>query len=399
MTQDLLITDIRPMGGAPSALLIRRGRIAGLGPEVEAPPGVPVEPGGGALLIPGLVEAHTHLDKSLLGMGWRPHQAGPRLIDKIDTERRLKREWGIDPRRQSARQVVQSIGHGTTHIRTHVDIDTELGLSGLEGVMATRDAYRDVIDIEIVAFPQSGLLARPGTLALLEAGLRLGADVVGGLDPCAIDRDPAGQLDAVFGLAQRFGRPVDIHLHEPGLLGAFSMELIFERTLALGMQGQVVISHAFCLGDADTAMVDGLLDQIAALDIGIMTTGSASRPVPPVAKLRARGIRVCSGSDGIRDTWGPYGDADMLERAMLLGLRNNFRRDDELEMALSVCTEGGAAVMRLPHYGLRVGDCADVVLVQAETLAEAVVAHPPRRLVVKRGQVVARDGVALPRAP
>lgn len=398
MPQDLLLKNIRPMGGAATDMLLRDGRIARIAPD-QAVPGALVEDGAGALAIPGLVEAHTHLDKTLWGMGWIPNSAGPRLIDKIDNERRVKKELGLDAERQSGRQLVQSLRHGTTHIRTHVDIDTEGGLGAVEGVLRMRERYADVMDVELVAFPQSGLLVRPGTLELVDEALRLGCEVVGGLDPCGIDRDPAGHLDAVFALSQKHGKPLDIHLHEPGLLGAFSMELIFERTRALGMQGQVVISHAFCLGDADAAMVNALLDEIAALDIGIMTTGSASRPVPAVAQLVARGIRVCSGNDGIRDSWGPYGNGDMLERAMMVGLRNNFRRDEEVAMALAVCTQGGAEIMRLKDYGLAEGCRADLVLVAAESVAEAVVAHPPRALVVKRGNVVARGGVALVEAP
>ncbi|EFH11394.1 amidohydrolase family protein [Teichococcus cervicalis] len=398
MPQDLLLKNIRPMGGAATDMLLRDGRIARIAPD-QAVPGALVEDGAGALAIPGLVEAHTHLDKTLWGMGWIPNSAGPRLIDKIDNERRVKKELGLDAERQSGRQLVQSLRHGTTHIRTHVDIDTEGGLGAVEGVLRMRERYADVMDVELVAFPQSGLLVRPGTLELVDEALRLGCEVVGGLDPCGIDRDPAGHLDAVFALSQKHGKPLDIHLHEPGLLGAFSMELIFERTRALGMQGQVVVSHAFCLGDADAAMVNALLDEIAALDIGIMTTGSASRPVPAVAQLVARGIRVCSGNDGIRDSWGPYGNGDMLERAMMVGLRNNFRRDEEVAMALAVCTQGGAEIMRLKDYGLAEGCRADLVLVAAESVAEAVVAHPPRALVVKRGNVVARGGVALVEAP
>jgi cytosine/creatinine deaminase len=145
--------------------------------------------------------------------------------------------------------------------------------------------------------------------------------------------------------------------------------------------------------------VDHLIEELAALDIAIMTTSPASRPVPPIKRLRDAGIRVCAGNDGIRDTWGPYGNADMLERATLIGLRNNFRRDDELKIALEVCTFGGAAVMGLRGYGLEPGCAADLLLVDTETLAEAVATHPPRRLVVKRGHVVARDGQALVQVP
>ena len=398
MSAALLIKNTRPMGGKPADILIRDGRIAEIGANLTAP-GAILEDAGGDLVLPGLVEAHTHLDKSLWGMGWRPNDAGPRLLDKIDNERRLKRAIDIDPARQSARQAVLSVSHGSTHIRSHVDVDTDHGLWGIEGVMATRAGYADIVDIDIVAFPQSGLLRRPGTLELMDQAMKAGADVVGGLDPCAIDRDPKGHLDAIFGLAQKYGKPLDIHLHEPGEMGVFSFDLIFERTRALGMQGQVVVSHAFCLGTPDRELVDPMIEQLAELDIGIMTTGPASRPAPPVKRLLEAGIRVCSGSDGIRDTWGPYGNADMLERVMLVGLRNNFRRDDEVELAFHVCTQGGADIMRLEGYGLKVGAKADLIVVEGETITHAAVARPPRRLVVKHGKVVARDGVCTRTAP
>jgi cytosine/adenosine deaminase-related metal-dependent hydrolase len=387
---DLLIRNVRPLDAAAACIAIRDGRIAGFAPD-DVPPGTPVLDGADRIALPGLVEAHTHLDKSLLGMRWYRNAVGPRLIDKIDNERAARRALPIDARRQSARQAILSVGHGTTHIRSHVDVDTEIGVRGVEGVMATRDALAETVGIDIVAFPQSGLLVRPGTLALLKEALRLGAETVGGLDPCAIDRDPKGHLDAVFGLAERCGRGVDIHLHEPGEMGAFSMELIIERTRALGMAGRVMISHAFCLGTPDAALVEPLIAALAEAGIAIMTTGTPSRLVPPLRRLADAGVIVCAGSDGLRDTWGPYGNADMLERATLLGMRNNLRRDDELPLALAACTTGGAGALGLRDYGLGVGCHADLVLVPAETLGEAIAQHPGPRIVIRRGRIVAGD--------
>ncbi len=391
MANDLLIRNGRPFGGATADVLIRDGRIASISPDIAAP-GVPVEDAQGDLVLPGLVEAHTHLDKTLLGMGWRKNTAGPRLIDKIDNERALKRRIDIDPERQSARQVVLSVAQGTTHILSHVDVETDHGLWAIEGIMATRERYRPIVDIEIVAFPQSGLLRRPGTLELMDAALAAGAEIVGGIDPCAIDRDPKGHLDAIFALSQKHGRPLDIHLHEPGEMGAFSMDLIFERTRALGLHGKVTISHGFCLGWPDRDLVDPMIEALVELDIAVMTTGPATRPAPPVRRLLELGVRVCSGSDGIRDSWGPYGTADMLERVMFLGLRNGFRRDEEVELGFHVCTQGGADVMRLKDYGLKPGCQADLIVVPGETITEAAVSRPVRRLVVKRGLVSARNG-------
>ena len=395
MSGTLLIRDVRPMGGGTADILIRDGVIAAIGPALDGGD-APVLDGLGRLALPGLVEAHTHLDKTVLGMPWYRNAVGPGLLDKIGNERAARRELPIDPARQSHRQAMLAVSHGSTFIRSHVDVDTECGVAGIEGVLATRQALADVVTIDLVAFPQSGLLIRPGTVALMEQALRLGAETVGGLDPCAIDRDPKGHLDTVFGLAQRFGRGVDIHLHEPGEMGAFSMELIIERTRALGMAGRVVVSHAFCLGMADPARVDPLVADIARAGIAIMTAATASRPVPVITQLVRAGVVVCAGSDGVRDTWSPYGNADMLERAMFVGLRNNLRRDDELALVLDIVTIGGAAALGLRNYGLTPGCGGDVVLFAAETIAEAVAQRPGGRTVVKRGRVVAGNGANSP---
>ena len=242
MTATIILRNVRPLGGVPTDLVIRDGRFAPLDPERDG--AIESIDGQGLLAIPGLVEAHTHLDKNLIGMAWYRNEIGPRRIDRIEADRREKQRLGIDPRRQSARQVMQTLGLGTTVIRSHVDVDTEIGTANVAGVLATREAMRESVDIQIVAFPQSGMLIRPGTVALMEEALRMGADIVGGIDPAGIDRDPRAHLDTIFGLAERFGKPIDIHLHEPGELGAFCLELIIERTRALGMEGRVLVSHA-----------------------------------------------------------------------------------------------------------------------------------------------------------
>jgi len=129
----LTIHNVRPLGGETTSVTIRNGRIAAFGEDGRE--GETILDGAEAILIPGLVEAHTHMDKTLLGMGWYRNEVGPRLIDKIDNERMQRRVLGIDPARQSARQAVLAASLGTTHIRTHVDVDTEVGVAGIEGVL------------------------------------------------------------------------------------------------------------------------------------------------------------------------------------------------------------------------------------------------------------------------
>ncbi|WP_438999592.1 amidohydrolase family protein [Variovorax beijingensis] len=389
----LLIRNVRPMGASPVDVLVRDGRIAETGAALSAPADAAVEEGGGALLLPGLVEGHTHLDKTLWGMDWYRNEVGTNLIDKIENERAFRHASGHDAAAQSLVLAKAFLALGTTRLRTHVDVDTQAGLRHLEGTLRTRQTLREVLQIQVVAFPQSGLLGRPGTAELLEQALAQGADVLGGLDPCAIDGDPVRSLDVLFGIADRHQCPLDIHLHEPGAMGAFSLDLILQRTEALGMQGKVAVSHGFCLGDLGERERDALLARMARLGVVLVTSAPPSRSVPPLMACRKAGVTVLGGNDGIRDTWSPYGTPDMLERAMLLGMRYNLRRDDELEVALDTVTHAGARGCGFEAYGLDAGCRADLVLVDAQTVAQAVVARPVRRLVVAGGRVVARNGV------
>ncbi len=395
---DLLLRNVRPMAGDNCDILIRDGKIAGFG-KFEAEPGMPVEDGDNAIAAPGLIDAHTHLDKTTWGMPWHVNNRAAVLRERIDFEREHRLEIGIDPHRQSMRHAIGLAAHGGTHIRSHVDIDPTHGLRLVEGVWETREKLKGIIDIEIVAFPQSGVMVMPGTVELLDEALRQGCEVLGGIDPCGIDRDPKGQLDILFDLATKHGVPIDIHLHEAGELGAFTMEMMFERIRANGMQGKVAISHAFALGMNDYLRVSKLIDEIAKLDVAILTTGAPSAAVPSIMRLKEAGVRVGGGCDGIRDTWGPWGHPDMLDRAQVIGMKNGLRSDRDLEHVLHVVSQGGADVMQIENYGLKVGCDADFTLLAGETLAHAVVDIAPRPLVVKAGRVTARGGQAVVEMP
>ncbi len=395
---DLLIRNCRPMGASPTDILIRNGRIAEIAVGIDAP-GVLVEDAKGTIAIPGLVEAHTHLDKTLMGMGWYENTVGTDLRSMIDNERAERRRLNHDPHRQSMRHALALSGNGITHIRSHVDVDTENGLAAIEGVIATREALRDIVEIEIVAFPQSGLMIRPGTADLLDQAMALGADLIGGLDPCGIDRDPKGHLDAIFGLAEKHGKGIDIHLHEGGSLGAFSTELILERTRALGMKGKVAISHAFCLGMEDWNRTEALLADLSDQDVAILTTGAPSREVPAVKRVLGAGMRMGAGCDGVLDTWNPWNRPDMLDRARIVAQKNNFRSDADLALALAVCSTGGAAVMGVAGHGIDTGCNADLALVPGSTLAEAIATGGPVSLTVKGGGITGRSGKSVMEAP
>ena len=381
--RDLTIRNVRPLGAAATDVHVLGGLIV-----ARAPDHAEIVDGGGALLLPGLIEGHTHLDKTTWGAPWNRNEIGPTRAERIAHERDWRGATGHDAAARSLALARAFLANGTTRMRSHADIDPGIGLRHVHATQRTREALAGLLDMQIVAFPQSGIVCQPGVADLMDAALADGADVVGGIDPCAIDGDPVRHLDIVFGLASKHGKPVDIHLHEMGEMGAFSLDLILQRTEALGLCGQVTVSHGFCLGMLPVAERDALLGRMARVDMRIATTAPAGISVPTLSACRAAGVTIYGGNDGIRDSWTPYGEPDMLDRAMHIGLRNGLRRDDELAWALECVTSAAAVGCGFSGYGLAPGCRADLVLVDAETLAEAIVRRPPRRLVVAGGRVV-----------
>lgn len=392
-TRCQVIRNVRPLGAAAVDLVLDGDRIHVVLAAGDADQSLPcLVDGQGQMVLPALVESHVHLDKTLWGMAWRPNSAGPTRDDRIRNEQLLLPTLDLPMAERAGPLIEHCITKGSLYFRSHVDVQTVFGRQHVEAMLAVREKYRHVIDLQLVAFPQGGMLVAPGTLQLMREVLEMGVDVVGGIDPAAIDRDPVRHLEAIFGLAQEFDRGIDIHLHDPGDLGRWEIERIADFTQASGCQGRVVISHAYALGAFGQTGLEALADRLADLRISIMTCAPAHVTVPPVAMLRSRGVNVCSGSDGIRDAWSPMGNGDMLERAWLLAQRFGWSKDAELEAAFDMVTRAGARALGIPGYGLDVGHRANLVMLPAENLAAAVVERCSRRTVISRGVIVARDG-------
>lgn len=391
---DVAFTNGRLADGFAGTLGVIDGRIA-----ARLPADAPFSAGevtdlDNALVLPGLVEGHIHLDTSFYGDAWIPHRPdtnGFSVRERVAFQ--MENLAGAAPMAdRAARQLGLCLGHGTTQMRSHVMVDAAIGLRHVEAIVAVREAWRAVIDIQLVAFPQSGILTSPGTDELLSEAIAMGCDLVGGLDPATLDRDIEAHLDVVFGVAERHGVGVDLHLHDAGTLGIFEIEQICARTAASGMGGKVAVSHAYCLGQVTPDEMRRTADRLARSGVAIMTIAPPNGPFPPVAPLRAAGVTVFSGSDNIRDSWWPYGDGDMLRRANTIGHRSGFFTDSQLLDAFDIVTHAGAKAMGLDHYGLAVGDWADLVALDALHVPEAVVSVPAARKVYKRGRLVADNG-------
>ncbi|WP_421996435.1 amidohydrolase family protein [Reyranella sp.] len=378
-------------GGAAVDLMVDKGRIIAFDRNAASPGMASIDLDGG-LVLPGLIDGHAHLDKSLVGDVWIDNDSSAVIQDRIDHELRVESLARLPLAQRAANLVELAITHGTTRIRTHVDVESRYGIGRVEAIAGVRERYRDAIDIEIVAFPQLGVVSRPGTVALLDAALDAGADLLGGIDPAGVDHDVKGQLDVLFGLAAKRGVALDFHLHDQGSLGLHQLERIAERAAAQSMQGRVAISHAHCLGTVDPALLQPVIDKLAAGGVSIMTFGPGAVAMPPIKRLREAGVTVFSGNDNIRDPWTPFGNADMLERAMIVAYRSGYRSDGDLRIAFDLATVAAAKATGAADYGLWPGAWADFSVVAAASFPEAVVARPVRDCVVKRGKVVARGG-------
>lgn len=407
-----LIRNVRPWGREASDVVVHQAGTPAAAISAVSPhePGgrepegdVTVVEGRGRLLFPSFSDVHVHLDSTRLGLPFRPHTGAPGVWEMMLNDRRNWRDAEIRIDARTALTLERMIARGTTRVRSYAQVDVDCRLERLEAVLAAKDRYAHAADVEVIAFPQAGILREHGTEELLEAAMQAGADVVGGLDPSALDRDPARHLDIVFGLAEKHSAPIDIHLHESGTLGAFTAELILERTRALAMQGKVTISHAFQLSSIDDAALGRLIDEMAELDVSVATVAPPPPRHLPLVRLAEAGVRVGLGEDGQRDYWSPYGNADMLDRTWQLAFTQGFRQDELIEHSLAVATVGGASVIDpgarrvrgvQDRPGTDPGDPADFVIVDGETPAAAVMDRGGDRTVLHRGTVVA-DGLAV----
>ncbi|MGW4520194.1 amidohydrolase family protein [Amycolatopsis sp. NPDC004378] len=397
----MLISDVRPWGGERSDVELTGDRIAAIRPHT---PGVAAAvEGRGRLLFPSFSDVHVHLDSTRIGLPFRPHTGGPGVVAMMTNDRENWRSAEVPLPERVAGTLERMIAHGTTRVRSYAQVDVDCRLEKLDAVLAAREKFAAQAEVQVMAFAQAGILREPGTYDVLDAAMRSGATVIGGIDPCTLDRDPKGHLDAVFALAEKHQAEVDIHLHEPGHLGLFSTDLVIERVRALDMRGKVTMSHAYDLGSISESVSRRVIDDFAALDIAMTTVAPSAAGQLSLLDLVASGVRVGLGEDGQRDYWSPYGNCDLLDRTWQLAFTRGFRSDAHIELSLAVATMGGASIMShtVPRLsgitdrpGLAVGDRADLVLVDGETPTSAVMDRGQDRTVLHNGAVVA-DGLAV----
>ena len=351
----------------------------------------------GRLLTPGLVEAHIHLDKALL-TGRVTTTAGT-LAEAIRVTGEAKRRFTVDDIRVRARRVLDlAIAAGTTAIRTHVEVDPIVGLTGMEAVLPLRDEYAPAVELQICAFAQEGIVQAPGTEELLRRALGMGATVIGG---CPYnDSDALAHIRIVFALAHAFDVDADFHVDfcdEPEHL---HVREIIDQTLAQGWQGRVAVGHLTELAALDEDLADAIIGSLAAARIGVIALPATDlylmgrgdrlnvrRGLTPIRRLLAAGVPVALATNNVRNPFTPVGTADLAHLTFLTAVAAHMGTDDDLRALLETVTTYPARIMRLAEYGVDPGCRADLTLWDCERAEDVAMAIPPRVAVIRRGRI------------
>ncbi|MCG7381409.1 amidohydrolase [Paenibacillus sp. ACRRY] len=341
----------------------------------------------GMLLLPGFREMHIHIDKTYYGGPWIAPTPPENIFKRMAEERELLPRQLKHSKERALKLLSLFQSSGVTHVRTHCNIDPQVGLGNLEATTMAISQFSDRLSCEIVAFPQHGLL-RSGVVSEMREAMRRGARWVGGVDPGNVDNNIEKSLATILDIAVEADAGVDIHIHDPGQLGVFTMIRLAAMTEQAGWQGRVNVSHALAFADIGEAVQEQLAERFAELGMSITSTVPLNRWMP-YSLLKKHGVRVELGEDTITDHWGPFGRGDMLERAGRLAERERWSSERGLAETLGYITGGITPLddrgnMQWP----RPGDDATAVLVEASCSAEAVARRSTRGGLLYKGLVV-----------
>jgi cytosine/creatinine deaminase len=394
-------------GTALFDVAIEGDRIAAVVPAGDLPadsaapvPGREIDAAGG-LVSPPFADTHIHLD-SVLTVGEPKHNESGTLIEGILTwaerKKTLTRE---DVHRRAREAIVWKVGQGTGFIRSHVDV-CDPNLTALKALLELREEVRDLVDLELIAFPQDGVLSFPDGEALMREAMHLGCDVVGGIPHYELTReDGIAEVGLVFDIAREFGAPLDLHCDETDDDQSRFLEHVAARTLRDGLQGRVAASHVTAMASYNDAYAFKLLQILKRAGVTIVAnpltnillqgrfdTYPKRRGITRVKELDAAGINVACGYDCIMDPWYPLGTGSMLDALFMLVHGSQMSGRTELFRAFDMVTHN-PLVGAGRDWTIEAGKPANLILLDCADEVEAIRLRPAVRIVVRQGRVVA----------
>ncbi len=367
---ELRVVDIGIGGGA----------ILAIGPELQAD-GHELD-ASGCLLVPGLIETHIHLDKTCILDRCRIEQGT--VVEAARETAAVKRGFTVEDVYERGRRTLERcIGHGTTRMRTHVELDPGIGMIGFDAISRLARDYAWAIDMEICVFPQEGLTNYPGTEELLIEGLRRGARTIGAAP--YFDTDPRRQIDRIFAIARDFDAEIDMHLDLAETIDGMQAEYVSRKTEEFGWGGRVAVGHVTQMSLLPPDRFKAIAAQLANAGVAVTVLPSTDlhlmgrrhdhavpRGVVPVEPLREAGVTCSISTNNVLNPFTPYGDGSLVRMANLYANVCHVSRPTDLAGCLDMITDAAARLLRLDDYGLKVGGPADLVCLDARSPAEAI---------------------------
>jgi cytosine/creatinine deaminase len=388
-------------------IAIDEGLISSVQPKATAKGKTEID-AGGSLVLPGMFNLHFHADKSLLGEVMRPNVSGT-LPEAIEITNEFKRKY--DPKEVAARamRVLEAgVKNGTTFFRLFADVGTIGGLQAARGLLLAREQFGKYCDIQVVAFPQEGIARDLGAAELLDEAMKEGCDVVGGLPWYEYtDQEARDHIDTCFEIAKRHDRDIHMLVDDTDDANSRSLEYLALKTMREDFHGRVAASHCGAMAGYNDAYAAKVIDMVATADVTISVNAHINlvcsarldreprrRGIARVKEMLTRGVNVVSSQDDVNDPYYPFGKPDPLECVSMIAHVAQLTLPHELEQALSMVTENSAKAAGVANYGIAKGNRADLVVVGAPSVHEAIRLQPYRRHVIKSGREVARSAVS-----
>ena len=395
----------------PVDIAIRDGKIAVRGAGIDRNSKQIIDLKG-QVVVPGFVDSHVHLDIALMNSWEEPGRPEPYLShyslnDSLERRRKLFTPEEIEER--AGRALKLASRHGVTALRAQCHVDLEVGLTHAQSLTNVKQAYADLVDVQIVGFPQQGLLSDQKTLVLFKEAFNNGLlDVMGcasNLDRSIDFRDHISKaLDLAIELDVDLDAHVDLGLHEDLHWEDLEVVHLANKTIERGYQGRVTAGHVSSL---DSVSVDGAkhaIERINAAGINVVSQPDlyrlgrddqqhVRRGLTRVKELLAAGVNVTFASNNVRDALRPMGNFDLLEEALILAYGAHMDTIEELNTLMQMCTYNPAQALRLKEYGLDVGCQADMVVLDAPSPSAAIIGQAEKSHVVKAGKIVAKNRV------
>ena len=384
-------------------IAIKDGVIASVQPKLSQKGRQEID-AAGSLVLPGLFNLHFHADKCLLGEVMRPNVSGT-LPEAIEITNDFKRKY--DPAEVAARAIralEAGVKNGTSFFRLFSDVGTIGGLRAARGLLLAREKFGRYCDIQVVAFPQEGIARDPGAAELLDEAIKEGCDIVGGLPWYEYtDADARDHIDICFEIAKRYDRDIHMLVDDTDDANSRSLEYLALKTMREQWHGRVTASHCGAMAGYNDVYAAKIVDMVATAGITISCNAHINlvcsarldreprrRGIVRVKELLTRGVNVVTSQDDVNDPYYPFGKPDPLECASMVAHVAQLTLPHELEQVMDMVTVNSARAARVKSYGIAAGNKADLVVVGAPSVHEALRTQPLRRHVIKNGREVAR---------